>query len=103
MWLHQRVHVIRHDDEGAERIALTIEVTEGGFDRPGAGRLSEKTGAATCIKIAIEPDERVGVVESTKLGESFKDRGWERVGEATTALLEHLPIATPPARSAPHD
>lgn len=30
-------------------------------------------------------------------------RVWERVGEATTSLLEHLPIPTPPTRSTPRD
>ncbi|MQC17728.1 MAG: 2-phospho-L-lactate guanylyltransferase [Chloroflexi bacterium] len=30
-------------------------------------------------------------------------RVWERVGEATTSLLEHLPIPTPPTRSMPRD
>ena len=50
-WLHQRVNVIRHNNERVQRVAIAVEMAQRVFDDRGDANLAKQTFA----RAAVEP------------------------------------------------
>lgn len=94
------VTIVAAEDGGTLALGLTPpEVIAPAF---GPQSALAHTSAATSAGVRVTMRQFPGLTHDVDTLEDLA-RVWDQVGEATTALLEHLPIAVPPVRSAPRE